>query len=306
MENKKSVVPSTLELGPDWTHSPSRPTAARPAPNDHAPLRRAARARAPRAAVCAAGHRLGCCCRTGRRSWAAVAAAHTRARARAPVLTERRWGTLCVRPWVDGGELRPGAAPAHRAPVLRPCALACHARACAPRLRNGRRVWAPGAPVHVATSTWPWLAAPPWPPHPHAATPGAARPPARAPQLDLLPAPPLAQQVTASAATTTSNAVANSTWGISVVGCVPCPLSLSLSLSLCPLRPWRTSCCRHQPCTHSPRAPAVAIRVPRRLADVHTCTPHHVLADALRMRRRDTARARAPAGRTPPAPTTAT
>lgn len=37
-------------------------------------------------------------------------------------------------------------------------------------------------------------------------------------QLDLLPAPPLASQVTALSATTTSNAAANSTWGISVVG----------------------------------------------------------------------------------------
>ena len=37
-------------------------------------------------------------------------------------------------------------------------------------------------------------------------------------QLDLLPAPPLAQQVTAAAATTSNNAVANSTWGITVVG----------------------------------------------------------------------------------------
>jgi hypothetical protein len=37
-------------------------------------------------------------------------------------------------------------------------------------------------------------------------------------QLDLLPALPLAQQVTAASATTTSNAVANSTWGMSVVG----------------------------------------------------------------------------------------
>ena len=37
-------------------------------------------------------------------------------------------------------------------------------------------------------------------------------------QLDLLPAPPLASQVTALSATTTSNNAANSTWGISVVG----------------------------------------------------------------------------------------
>ena len=37
-------------------------------------------------------------------------------------------------------------------------------------------------------------------------------------QLDLLPAPALASQVTALSATTTTNAAANSTWGISVVG----------------------------------------------------------------------------------------
>jgi hypothetical protein len=37
-------------------------------------------------------------------------------------------------------------------------------------------------------------------------------------QLDLLPAPPLASQVTALSATTTNNTAANSTWGISVVG----------------------------------------------------------------------------------------
>ena len=37
-------------------------------------------------------------------------------------------------------------------------------------------------------------------------------------QLDLLPAPPLASQVTALSATTTTNSAANSTWGISVVG----------------------------------------------------------------------------------------
>ena len=37
-------------------------------------------------------------------------------------------------------------------------------------------------------------------------------------QLDLLPAPPLTHQLTPASATTTSNAVANSTWGISVVG----------------------------------------------------------------------------------------
>ena len=37
-------------------------------------------------------------------------------------------------------------------------------------------------------------------------------------QLDLLAAPPLASQVTALSATTTTNSAANSTWGISVVG----------------------------------------------------------------------------------------
>ena len=37
-------------------------------------------------------------------------------------------------------------------------------------------------------------------------------------QLDLLPAPSLPHQVTPASATTASNAVANSTWGISVVG----------------------------------------------------------------------------------------
>eukprot|EP01043_Picozoa_sp_COSAG02_P005814 COSAG02_NODE_160_length_32694_cov_18.496947_8_plen_261_part_00 len=37
-------------------------------------------------------------------------------------------------------------------------------------------------------------------------------------QLDLLPAPALASQVTALSATTTRNSAANSTWGISVVG----------------------------------------------------------------------------------------
>ena len=37
-------------------------------------------------------------------------------------------------------------------------------------------------------------------------------------QLDLMAAPPLAKQVTSLAATTTSNAVANSTWGMTVLG----------------------------------------------------------------------------------------
>jgi hypothetical protein len=37
-------------------------------------------------------------------------------------------------------------------------------------------------------------------------------------QLDLLPAPPLAAQVSAAAATSSDNSVANSTWGISVIG----------------------------------------------------------------------------------------
>jgi hypothetical protein len=37
-------------------------------------------------------------------------------------------------------------------------------------------------------------------------------------QLDLLPAPPLAAQVSAAAATSSENSVANSTWGISVIG----------------------------------------------------------------------------------------
>ena len=37
-------------------------------------------------------------------------------------------------------------------------------------------------------------------------------------QLDLLPAPPLAQQITAASALTDDNAAANATWGLSVIG----------------------------------------------------------------------------------------
>jgi hypothetical protein len=37
-------------------------------------------------------------------------------------------------------------------------------------------------------------------------------------QFDLLPAPPLAAQVSAAAATSSDKSMANSTWGISVIG----------------------------------------------------------------------------------------
>jgi sucrose-6-phosphate hydrolase SacC (GH32 family) len=79
-------------------------------------------------------------------------------------------------------------------------------------------------------------------------------------QLDLLPAPPLEMQVTGKAATTTSNDVANSTWGMSVLGPDPsgmfhgymteianhCPLGdygtasqIAHMTASSPLGPWR-------------------------------------------------------------------